>query len=254
MARAPAADLSSLRILYYGSSPMPAEWIRAAIAAFPGTEIVQGYGLTETAPILTVLPHRTHIEALERGDPAPLASAGWPVPLVDLRVFDDDGAEVAPGVAGELVVRGPNLMTGYLGRPDETAQALRDGWFHTGDVGIIGADGLVTLLDRKKDMIISGGENVYSSEVEAVLYQHPGVAEAAVIGVPDDLYGEAVMAVVAALPGTRLSESDLVEHCRGRIAGYKIPRRVAVVEALPKSAVGKILKSDLRRAYGGDQT
>lgn len=242
-------DLSSLKRLYYGSSPMAVEWIRRALERFQGVELIQSYGLTETSPILTMMGMDEHRRALASGEFALLKSAGLPVPGVDLRIVDDEDAELAAGEVGEVVVRGPNVMRGYLNRPGETAQALRGGWFHTGDVGRLDADGYLYLLDRKKDMVITGGENVYSSEVEAALYQHPAVHECAVIGVPDERYGEALLAAVVAAPGAALGEAELIEHCRGRIGGYKIPRRFVFLDALPKSAMGKILKTELRRRY-----
>ncbi len=242
-------DLSSLKRLYYGSSPMAVEWIRRALERFAGVELIQSYGLTETSPILTMMGMDEHRRALASSELALLKSAGLPVPGVDLRIVDDADRELAAGEVGEVVVRGPNVMRGYLNRPEETAQALRGGWFHTGDVGRLDADGYLYLLDRKKDMVITGGENVYSSEVEAALYQHPAVHECAVIGVPDERYGEALLAAVVAAPGAALGEAELIEHCRGRIGGYKIPRRFVFLDALPKSAMGKILKTELRRRY-----
>ncbi len=242
-------DLSSLRQLLYGSSPMAETWIRRALDALPHVRLVQGYGLTETAPILTFFEHRHHREALEAGRPERLAAAGQPVPGVDLRIVDDAGREVAVGTAGEVAVRGPNVTPGYLGLPDVNAETFRGGWFHTGDVGRLDPDGFLYLLDRKKDLIVTGGENVYSAEVEAALYEHAGVAEAAVIAVPDPVYGEAVFAVIVPKPGSALTDSGLVAHCRSRIGGYKIPRRFAFVDALPKSALGKVLKAELRQRY-----
>ncbi|MBL8386240.1 MAG: AMP-binding protein [Burkholderiales bacterium] len=243
-------DLSSLRIQVYGSSPMAESWIRRALDALPATSVTQGYGLTETAPILSFFTHRDHLAALADGNSARLACAGKTLPGVDLRIVDDAGDDVPRGMSGEVIVRGPNVTPGYYGLPEVNRETFRNGWFHTGDVGREDEDGFLYLLDRKKDMIVTGGENVYSSEVEAALVTHPGVAEAAVIAVPDDTYGEAVFAVVAARPGAALAEAELIAHCRGRIGGYKIPRRFAFVEALPKSALGKVLKADLRRRFG----
>ncbi len=244
-------DLAKLRLLFYGSSPMAVEWIRRAMEALPGAEIQQGYGLTETSPILTTLDPDEHRNALESGRYDRLKAAGRPVTGVDMRIVDGNGAEVPLGEAGEVAVRGPNVTAGYLNRPEETAAAFRGGWFHTGDIGRIDEDGFMYLLDRKKDMVITGGENVYSSEVEAVLYQHPGVNEAAVVGVPDEKYGEALFAVIVPAPGAALDAEEMIAHCRERIGGYKIPRRMAFVDAMPKSAMGKILKTELRRIYGG---
>ncbi len=246
-----AFDLSRLRLVFYGSSPMAVEWIRRAMDALPAAEIQQGYGLTETSPILTTLDYDEHREALASGNYDRLKAAGRPVTGVDMRIVDADGGEVAPGGAGEVAVRGPNVAAGYHNRPEETAAAFRNGWFHTGDIGRMDEEGFMYLLDRKKDMVITGGENVYSSEVEAALYQHPGVNEAAVVGVPDEKYGEALFAVIVPAPGAVLDTQEMIAHCRGRIGGYKIPRRMAFVDRMPKSAMGKILKTELRRIYGG---
>ncbi len=244
-------DLSSLRRIFYGSSPMAVEWIRRAMDRFPNVELQQGYGLTETSPILTTLDADAHRAAIASGDGARLRSAGRPVTGVDLRIVDDAGRPLPPGTSGEVAVRGPNVARGYLNRPEETALAFRCGWFRTGDVGRMDADGFVYLLDRKKDVVITGGENVYTSEVEAALYQHPGVNEAAVVGVPDDVYGEALLAVIVPAPGARLDREEIVAHCRTRIGGYKIPRRMVFVDEMPKSAMGKILKTEIRRIHGG---
>ncbi len=245
-----AYDLSRFRLMFYGSSPMAVEWTRRAMDRFPG-EIQQGYGLTETSPILTTLDMEEHAEALATGEFERLRSVGRPVIGVDLRIVDDDDNEVPVGEGGEVTIRAPNVTRGYLNRPDENAVAFRDGWFHTGDVGRVDAEGYLYLLDRKKDLVITGGENVYTSEVEAALYQHEGVHEAAVVGVPDDKYGEALFAVIVLAPGASLTEDDIMAHCRERIGGFKVPRRMAFVDEMPKSAMGKILKNELRRIYGG---
>ena len=244
-------DLSRLRLVFYGSSPMAVEWIRRAMEALPGADIQQGYGLTETSPILTTLDPDQHRLALESGRTERLKAAGRPVTGVDMRIVDGAGEEVPLGEAGEVAVRGPNVTNRYLNRPEETAAAFRGGWFHTGDIGRMDEDGFMYLLDRKKDMVITGGENVYTSEVEAVLYQHPGVNEAAVVGVPDEKYGEALFAVIVPAPGAELDTGGMIAHCRERIGGYKIPRRMAFVDEMPKSAMGKILKTELRRIHGG---
>ena len=245
-----AYDLSRFRLLFYGSSPMAVEWTRRAMDRFPG-EIQQGYGLTETSPVLTTLDMEEHAEAVATESYDILRSVGRPVIGVDLRIVDDDGDEVPVGEDGEVTIRAPNVTRGYLNRPEENAVAFRDGWFHTGDVGRVDAGGYLYLLDRKKDMVITGGENVYTSEVEAALYQHAGVHEAAVVGVPDEKYGEALFAVIVPAPGATLSEDDIIAHCRERIGGFKVPRRMAFVAEMPKSAMGKILKNELRRIHGG---
>jgi len=242
-------DRSSLRVIFYGSSPMPASWMRAAIGFFPNAAFYQAYGLTETAPILTVLDDEDHRAGLAADDPAILGSAGRPLVGVEMRIVDDAGAERGVGQPGEVRVRAPGVMLGYHDRPRETAEVLHDGWFSTGDVGAIDHSGRLTILDRKKDLIITGGENVYSVDVEAVLARHPAVAEVAVVGVPDDRLGEAVAAVVVVRPGATLTADELIAHCRGSIGAYKAPRQVRFVDALPRTAVGKVRKSALREDW-----
>ena len=169
-----------------------------------------------------------------------------------MKITDDNGDELPLGEVGEVTVRGPQVSKGYLNRPEETEKSFRNGWFHTGDVGSMDADGLMYLMDRKKDMIVSGGENIYTSEVEAALYQHAGIQECAVVGVPDEKYGEALFAVIVPAEGTTLTETDVIDHCRERIGGYKIPRQMDFVTEMPKSAMGKILKNELRSIYGSN--
>ena len=242
-------DLSSLRAFLYGSAPMAAEWVERTLKAFDGVELIQGYGLTETSPILTLMSHREHVEAIATGNRERLKAAGRPIIGVDMRILGPDGREVPNGESGEVVVRAPNVTAGYLNLPEENARAFRGGWFHTGDVGRMDDNGFMYLIDRKKDMIITGGENVYSLEVEAALYQHPAVGECAVIGIPDSKYGEALFAAVVPQPGQSVGAEELVAHCRERIGGYKIPRQYAFLPELPKSAMGKILKTALRDTY-----
>ncbi len=249
-----AADISSLRVLIYGAAPMAAEWIERVALAFPAVDLFNCYGLTETAPDLTVFNSREFRAAIDRavatGDRSgPMLSVGKPNALNELRVIGPDGRELGPDQAGELIARGPNIMTGYHNRSEETRAALRDGWLHTGDVARIDSAGYVYLLDRLKDLVISGGENVYSSEVEAVLHRHPAVAEAAIIGVPDARLGEMVMAVIVPKPGAQPVEDDLARHCRESLGGFKVPRRFSFVDSLPKSALGKVLKVEIRRNH-----
>ena len=187
----------------------------------------------------TVLRREDHVDAL-------LGSAGRARPGIELRIVDGAGVEVAPDEVGELVVRGPSVMSGYWRRPEATAEAIVDGWLHTGDLGRITEDGIVHLLDRAKDMIISGGSNVYAVEVEDVLAAHGAVAEVAVVGVPDDLWGEVVVAVVVPAAAGALDIAALGAHARAPLAGYKIPRRYVVVDGLPRNAYGKVLKRELR--------
>lgn len=248
-----AADTSSLRVLIYGAAPMALEWIERVAAAFPDVELFNCYGLTETAPDLTIFDAREfraaikHMSASGERD-GPLLSVGKPNALNELRVVAPDGREVAPGDAGELIARGPNIMKGYHKRDDETRAALRDGWLHTGDIARIDAAGYVYLLDRLKDMVITGGENVYASEVEAVLHRHPAVAEAVIVGVPDERLGEMVTAVIVAKPGLRPTAEEVAAHCRAFLGGFKVPRRFEFVEQLPKSALGKVLKGEIRQS------
>ena len=245
------ADLSSLRMLIYGASPMAFEWIRRVSDAFPDIEFLNCYGLTETAPDLKIFNALDFRNAIESGDrDGPVSSVGKPNVLVDLRVVDKSGRDLPIGEVGELWAKGPNIMNGYLNLPKESSSVLTDGWLHTGDIASIDNEGYVYLLDRVKDMVITGGENVYSSEVEAALHQHPAVSEAAVIGVPDDKLGEALFAVIVLRDDMAVDDEELIEHCRPFIGGYKIPRKYVFVEALPKSALGKPLKGELRKTYG----
>jgi long-chain acyl-CoA synthetase len=243
-------DLSSLRRITYGASPMPVELLKRAMKVFPDVEFFQGYGQSESSPLLTTLMPEDHITEGPEQITRRLASCGRPVIGVEVEVVDENYRHVKPGEVGEVVARGPNVMMGYWNRPEETATALRGGWLHTGDMATIDEDGYIYLVDRKKDMIISGGENVYSTEVENVVYQHPAVREAAVIGVPDEKWGEAVKAIVTLKDGASLTESELIEFCASRLADYKVPKSVEIrAGELPKSGTGKILKKELREPY-----
>jgi len=223
--------------------------VRQAQQVF-GCDLMHAYGLTETSPLLTLLlPQYVALE----GDAAKvkrLASCGRAVPGTRVRVVNDRGEDVQPGEIGEIIARGPNIMQGYWNKPDETDAAFRDGWFCTGDLATVDAEQFIFIVDRKKDMIITGGENVYSTEVEDALYQHPAVLEAAVIGTPDEHWGEAVTALVVLQPGASVREAELIAHCRGLMAHYKCPRWVECrAEPFPKSGSGKILKAALREPY-----
>lgn len=243
-------DLSSLRTLIYGAAPMALEWIQRAAAAFPEGVLWNCYGLTEVAPDLTLFDRAEFAAAIASGRrDGPVTSVGKPNVLNDLRVVGPDGRDVPRGEAGELWTRGPNVMKGYLNLPEATAEAFEGDWFRTGDIARIDAEGYVYLLDRLKDLVITGGENVYTSEVEAALHRHPAVSEAAVIGVPDPRMGESLLALIVAAPEARPTAEDLIAHCRPLIGGYKIPRRYSFVDTLPKSALGKILKGRLRATY-----
>ncbi|MFF2087251.1 long-chain-fatty-acid--CoA ligase [Nocardia sp. NPDC058176] len=239
-------DLSSLARLLYGASPISEALLTRARSLFPATDFTQAYGMTELSPVATLLSPADHDR------PEVLRSGGRAAPHAEVRVVDADDNEVPRGTVGEIVVRGDNVMLGYWQRPAETAAAIRDGWMHTGDGGYMDAEGYVFIVDRMKDMIITGGENVYSAEVENVLAAHPAVAACAVIGVPDSRWGERVHAVLVAQPGAAVTEEELRAHCKTLIAGYKVPRSVEFVEALPLSGAGKILKRELRKPYWED--
>ncbi|HKG21232.1 MAG TPA: AMP-binding protein, partial [Blastocatellia bacterium] len=241
-------DLSSLRQITYGASPIAPETLRRSMEVF-GCRFAQGYGLTEAAPLLTVLSAADHAATMEQ-DMHLLASCGKPVPGVDVRVVDPDGLEVRPGEVGEIIARGANIMAGYWKRPEDTGNAIRDGWLHTGDLATVDREGYLYLVDRKKDMIVTGGENVFSTEVEAVLFKHPSIREAAVIGVPDETWGEAVHACITLKENHHVSEEELIDYCRQYLAVYKLPRSVEVVDGeLPKGGTGKILKKELRERH-----
>jgi len=243
-------QVGSLRSLSHGGSPIATEVVRRTHAAFPNAELIHAYGATETAPLVTLLRHE---ERLVESDLA--RSCGQAVAGVDVRIVDPSGRELPPGEIGEVIVRGPNVMPGYWNKPEQTAEALRNGWYHSGDLGAMTAQGHIFLVDRAKDMIISGGENVYSTEVEEVLYQHPAVLEAAVFGVPDARWGEAVHAVVVPRPGHEVDAISLMAFCREHIAGYKVPKQIDLRrDPLPKSGPGKVLKRELRAPFWAGHT
>ena len=243
-----SADTRSLRLMGFGASPMDPAWIRRTAQGFPHTQLFNCYGLTETSPDLTVFDPNEFRRAIENDSPT-LASVGKPNCLVDLKVTNSEGGDLAPGETGVLHARGPNITKGYLNMPDETAAALSNGWLRTGDIARIDDEGYVYLIDREKDLIISGGENVYSSEVETALYQHPDIHECAVIGTVDERLGQVVTAVIVPKPETSLNSKAIIDHCRELIGGYKIPRRIEFVETMPKNELGKILKNRLRDNY-----
>ena len=238
-------DTTSLRLLTHGASPVAVETVRRFHQLFPGTAMIHLYGATELSPLTTALAD----EQDELGGPRE-RSCGQPVLGCRVAIIDSDGNHLPAGESGEVVVRGDNVMAGYWNKPEETAAVLRNGWYRTGDVGWIDSQGFLFLVDRAKDMIVSGGENVYSTEVEQALMTHPGVLECAVYGIPDPRWGEAVAATVVAREGIDLTDTELVEHCRQLIAGFKVPRRIEVIaDPLPKSAAGKILKREIREPF-----
>jgi long-chain acyl-CoA synthetase len=242
-------DLSSLKCVVYGASPMPLPLLRQAMDKLP-CEFVQGYGMTEVSGILTLLGFADH--RFENADRqfAPVKSAGKAAQCVEVRVVDHQDNDVAVGQVGEVIARGPNVMKGYWNRPEITAEVLRGGWMHTGDLGAMDEEGFLYILDRKKDMIKTGSENVYSPEVESVLCAHPGILEAAIIGVPHSTWVETIRAVVVTRPGTTLSECELIDWCRGRLTGFKCPTSVAFTDTLPKGGTGKVQKNVLRERFG----
>ncbi|MFZ9016375.1 MAG: class I adenylate-forming enzyme family protein [Ilumatobacteraceae bacterium] len=238
-------DVSTFRVYAHGGSPIALEVVRRGATAFPDTAFVHLYGTTETSPLLTGL-----VDEVDLLDTPRAKSAGQAVMGCDVVIRDESGDALPPGHIGEVTVRGANVMAGYWNKPEQTATALRNGWYWTGDVGRLDADGYLFLLDRSKDMIISGGENVYCTEVEDALYTHPAVLEATVFGIPSEQWGEAVHAVVVRRDGSLVDEAELIAHCRGSIAGYKVPRSVEFrSEPLPKSGPGKVLKRELRAPH-----
>ncbi|MEO6512685.1 MAG: long-chain-fatty-acid--CoA ligase [Nocardioides sp.] len=245
------AVFGRLRTYTYGASPMPLPLLRAAMAAWPQTDFIQVYGLTEVGGVATHLMSDEHRAAAAGDHPERLVSAGRPIPGMELRIVDPASLEDLPvGENGEIWLRTPQLMKGFLGKANETAAVVRsDGWFRTGDMGKVDEDGFVFVEDRIKDMIISGGENIYSPEIERVLAEHPAVMEVAVIGVPHDKWGETVKAVVSLKPGESATPDELIAYCREHLATYKCPTSVDVVDALPRNPTGKILKRDLRKPY-----
>ncbi|MDP9182510.1 MAG: long-chain fatty acid--CoA ligase [Actinomycetota bacterium] len=236
-------DLTSLRKVIYGASPISEALLERVARVLPDVSLTQAYGMTELSPVATMLPPEAH------ADPVLRRSAGRAAPHAEVRIVDTEDKEVPRGTVGEIVVRGGHLMLGYWNKPEETAAAVIDGWMHTGDGGRMDEQGYVYVVDRIKDMIVSGGENVYSAEVENAVALHPAVASCAVIGIPDDEWGERVHAVLVLRPGATVEIEELREHTKTLIAGYKAPRSLEIMDALPLSGAGKVLKRDLRAKH-----
>jgi acyl-CoA synthetase (AMP-forming)/AMP-acid ligase II len=243
-------DLSSLKTIFYGGAPMYVEQLREALRVF-GPIFVQIFGQGEAPMTCTRLSKEEHQAGDDPVKLRRLASAGRETTAVAVRIVDDDDRPVPPDRMGEIVVRGDLVMKGYWNRRDATAETLRGGWLHTGDVGCLDEDGYLYITDRKKDMIISGGSNIYPREIEEVICRHPSVFEVSVIGVPDDKWGEAVKALVVTHPGAALTEAEIIDHCSRHLGSYKKPRSVEFLSALPKNAYGKVLKRELRDPYWG---
>ena len=244
--KAPETDFSNLRYLMYGAAPMPLELLKEAVRTMPTTGFMQVYGMTETTGTISLLPPEDHdLEGNER-----MRSAGKAVPGVKIEVRGEDNKEVARGEIGEICIHSPSNTAGYWQLPEATAKTIDpDGWLHTGDAGIMDADGYVYIQDRIKDMIISGGENVYPAEVESAIYGHPAIAEVAVIGIPSEKWGEEVKACCVAKPGMEIDANDVIAYTRERIAPFKCPKSVDVIPEMPRNASGKILRRQLRAPY-----
>ncbi len=243
--RCASVDYSRLKYILYGAAPIPLELLRQCIQVF-GAQFIQAYGMTETTGTISMLPPEDHDPAGNKR----MRSAGKPLPGVEMKILGADGGELPVGEVGEVVTRSSNNMLGYWNLPDATTKTMSgDGWIRTGDAGYMDEDGYLYIHDRMKDMIITGGENVYPAEVESAIFGHPAVQEVAVFGIPDEKWGEAVKAVCVAKPGMTVEEADIIAWARERIAPFKCPRSVDVIPALPRNASGKILRKDLRAPY-----
>ena len=243
--RAKDTDMSAVKYVMYGAAPIPLDLLREAVQTIPGAGFLQCYGMTETTGTIAMLPPEDHaLDGNQR-----MRSAGKAVPGAELKVIGEDGGELPCGEVGELICKSPSNMIGYWNLPDATRGALKDGWMHTGDAAYMDEDGYVYIQDRIKDMIISGGENVYPAQVESAIYGHPAVSEVAVIGVPDETWGEAVKACVVPKPGTTVDPDDIIAFTRERLAGFKVPKTVEVIDAMPRNPSGKILRRELRAPF-----
>ena len=246
-------DLSSLNRIYYAASPMPVELLRRGLEVF-GPIFSQGYGQTESGPQISSLPRKAH-QVLDRPleEQKVLSSCGQPSLGVHVRVVDKNNNDVEPGTVGEIIAQSDSVMVEYWHKPEETREVLIDGWLHTGDLGYYDERGFIYIVDRKKDMIVTGGENVYSREIEDVLYRHPAIAEVAVVGIPDPLWVERVHAVVVLKANNTATESEIIAFCKDHVASYKAPKSVEFLDSLPKNPQGKILKREVRSRYWGQR-
>lgn len=242
---AATADVSSLEYILYGASPMPAASLSQCMELWPSIGLVQAYGQTELAPVVSVLTAAAHRDGGEK-----LKSAGRPTAVSEVRLVDEQGNDCPLGTTGEIVVRGPHAMIGYWNKPEETEKALQNGWVYTGDAGVFDDEGYLYIVDRVKDMVVTGGENVFTTEVENAVISHDAVFDVAVIGIPNEEWGEAVHAIVILHPGKSVSQEQLIDHCRKQIAGYKLPKSISFrEEPLPLSGAGKVLKTELRKPF-----
>ena len=239
-------DLSSLRLMSYAGSPMPVQLLKRCINKF-GSIFAQGYGMTEAAPLISFLMPEDHVVDGEKAKL--LFSAGKEGPGVEIRIVNEMGVALHHGEVGEVTIRGANVMLGYWRNEELTRDRLRDGWLHTGDMGYLDENGYLFLSDRKADMIITGGENVYPTETENIIYQHPSVLACAVVGIPDDHWGERVQAAVVIKPGTNVTDQELIEFSKTRLAHYKCPKDIVFLDSLPTSAVGKVLRREVRKIF-----
>ena len=243
--RAATIDFSGVKYVLYGAAPIPLDLLREAVRTIPNAGFIQCYGMTETTGTVAVLPPADHdLVGNER-----MRSAGRAVPGAEIRIVDESGVELSHGEVGELIVRSPSNMMGYWKLDEATRASLKDGWMHTGDAAYMDEDGYVYIQDRMKDMIISGGENIYPAQVESAIYGHPAVADVAVIGVPDENWGEAVKACIVAKPGADVDLDSIIDWTRERLAGFKVPRSIDIISALPRNASGKVLRRALRAPY-----
>jgi acyl-CoA synthetase (AMP-forming)/AMP-acid ligase II len=248
-------DLSSLKVITYGAAPMPIPVIKQALEVFPGVSFINAFGQTETASTITALNPEDHVltgtEEEKEKKLKRLTSIGKPMSDVEMKVVDEEGNTLPANEVGEILARGPRVMTGYWKDEEKTAKTIdKDGWVHTGDVGYVDEDGYYFLAGRSSDMIIRAGENISPEELENVIREHPKVEDVAVIGVPDETWGEEPMAIVITKKGEKATEEEIMEHCREHLASFKRPRSVVFVDELPRNPMGKVIKRELREKYG----